>query len=144
MPRGKIRDEAGYQVFIQYLSEAGFEPVVREICLEHAVTPRDTYLDARGPTCHAARLVIWWWLHTSFRKSFLEIARIYDRDHSSISQAVKKFKERGNELGTPVIELAVAHRVAKIISTETMENLQRAGRQLAEYNNRRTTSGDDS
>jgi transposase-like protein len=80
---------------------------------------------------HAARLVLWWWLNESFGKSASEIARIYDRDHTSVNESVKKLRNRGIALGTPIQTIERANEVAKIMSMETMETLQRVGRQLA-------------
>ena len=95
----KARDQEGYLRFLYYLDETGLDVELRAICLRHHVTPRDVYLDTRGPTVHAARLEIWWWLTQTIGKSTGEVGRIFDREGPSITHAIRRLREVAAAMG---------------------------------------------
>lgn len=114
------RDEEGYLRFAAYLGETGLLVGARVICLRHAVTPRDIYLDGAGPTTYAARLEIWHWLST-LGKSPTEIARMFDRDDSSIRYALGRLAKVAEEMGAELGESSddgVA-RIARAVASKT-------------------------
>lgn len=125
-----VRDEGGYQLFFAYITECGLEPELRAICLCHSVTLRDIYLDLRGPTVHAARLEVWWWLTTIYRKSTLEIGRMFNREPTSITHALRKLRETAAAMGQ-ALDASAAHEVSKHLAAATLRGLQKVGTEHA-------------
>lgn len=111
------RTEEGFRNFSGYVEETGLFADLKAICLRHHVTLRDVYLDTKGPTVYAARLEVWWWLYSTIKKSTFEIARLFDRDDSTISYALIKLRARATELGH-VLEDNV-HDTARAIAERT-------------------------
>lgn len=129
----RARSEESLLRFAAYAEECGFAKELREICVAHRSSIADVYLDVRGPTAHAARLECWWWLGAACRKSATEIARMFDRDRSSIGYALDKLAEeaahRGVGVGPDTVRvLAIA------VSESTAERMSAAGRRAAEAN----------
>lgn len=126
-----IRDDTSYARFIEYVRECGLETEMRIICLRHSVTPRDIYLDTQGYTVYAARIEVWWWLSSYYRKSTTEIGRMFDREGTSIVHALRKLRERATALGFVLTQEDVPHNVAMVIAGETESARRRAGEQSA-------------
>lgn len=123
----KIRDNDGYERFFAHVTEAGFAEDLKAICLRHHVTLKEIYLDTRGPTVYAARLEAWWWMTSAIHKSSSEIARIFDRDPSSILHALTRLKEAAQALGES-LDGEGSHKVAKQMSRELAEARVSGGR----------------
>jgi len=126
------RDDESYRRFLVYIGECGLEPGLRSICLKHAVTPRDIYLDATGETIHAARLEVWWWLAQEHRKSSSEIGRMFDREPSSILYALKKLSEEARHLVGIYNGNELMHESAKAVAKNVAMARRRTGEQSAE------------
>lgn len=125
------RDEDGYQRFLGYLGEAGIEPELRGICLTHAVTLRDIYLDVRGPSCMAARLEVWWWLSFKYHKSRPEIARLFDRDPGSIAHAFTRLRDTAAANGRETIPSSYIHGLSVLVATSATIAWTESGRRVA-------------
>ncbi len=132
MPTPK-RDRESFKRFYAYVDECGLVEVLKGICAAHHVTLADAYLDARGPTVHAARLECWWWLRSRCRKSEAEIAVMWDRDRSSIHYALGKLDDEARRRG-----VAVAADTARVLAVgvaeNTAERISAAGRRQAALN----------
>lgn len=111
------------RLFVAYLTETGLEQEMKAICQIHHVSLRDIYLDTRGPTVHSARLSVWWWLAYVIGKSGKEIARIFDRDASSIHYALAKVVQRAVQLGQ-VLTYETVHLVAKDLASSQQQMLR--------------------
>lgn len=122
----KPRDEATYACFLVYLDEIGLIDELRAICRAHHVSLRDIYLDARGPTSTAARMQAWWWLVAVKRKSQSEVARMFDRDDTSIGYAVRKLCTQSRVMNVELTE-ATVERIARAFGEQTAENLRASG-----------------
>lgn len=142
MSKKRIRDDESYRAFISYLNETGLESEIRSICLKHYVTPRDVYLDVRGQTVHAARLEIWFWLSFRFRKSNSEIASIFDREGTSVQQALRKVRDKSASANLHLPDRIT--EVARLLAGEALEAWTRTGNELAEFNRQRTKTTDGS
>lgn len=127
-----VRDEAGYRRLIAYLGEVGLEPDVRGICLRHAVTLRDVYLDSSAAEVHAARTEIWWWLESKHRKSRAQIGRLFDRDATTVTAALNKLEKIAAEMGKELDEESVVHEVAVSIVKKALETRERVAREQAD------------
>ena len=130
MAAPKERNEESYLRFLYYLDETGLDVELRAICLRHFVTPKDVYLNSKGPTVHAARLEIWWWLTTTIRKSHGEVGRLFDRDGTSILYAMRKLRTTATTMGAELDALHAAD-VARAVALSAIEGQARAGRQVA-------------
>lgn len=95
----RIRDEATFQIFLAYITEIGLEQEIRSVCLKYFVTLRDIYLDVRGPSVHAARLEVWFWMSYRYRKSNGEIGVLFNREGNSVMHALRKVKEKSLQYG---------------------------------------------
>lgn len=137
MTKRRIRDNAGFESFSTYIVDCGLEADMRAVCLKHRVTLRDIFLDARGPTVHAARLEVWWGL-IHFGKSSHEIGTIFFRDPTSVQHAMKRMMERACELGIP-LDVDHVHDVARSVSWGTLKSWQKAGQRLAAQTNVKKT-----
>lgn len=93
-----VRNEEGFARFATWLDDAGQREDVRGTCVRYAVTLRELYLDARGASITAARVEVWWRLSTAFLKSPGEIARIFDRDTSSVTFVLAALERHAAEM----------------------------------------------
>lgn len=125
------RDEQGYLRFIAYLGESGLEPSVRGICLRHATTPRDIYLDTQGPTITAARLEVWWWLTVELGKSAGEIGLIFDRNQGSIRYALRRLGEAAVAMGAELDRDRVEAVARNLAQQRTLARVEHGRRLLA-------------
>lgn len=128
------RDKAGFRRFFGYLEETGLVEPLREICIEHAVTLFEVYGDEKGPTAYAARLECWAWLHLSLRKSPTEIARLFDREHTSLLYALRRMREAATTMG---VDFAVetARPIAQEIAGRASAAATAAGKRVAALRN---------
>lgn len=124
------RTSVSCERFIVYLEDSGMKEAVSAICKSFYVSPRDIYLDARGWTITAARLETWWWMMTIARKSMGEVARIFDRDSSSLYYSMQRLGEMAVEKGVPLNEKTI-HAIAEAVAQTALENARRAGRSVA-------------
>lgn len=131
MTTRNVRDDESYKRFLAYATESGLEPEIRAICRRHAVTPRDIYLDVRGPTVYAARLEVWWWLASAYRKSMSEIGRMFDREATSVLYAVRRLRDTSVAMGVE-LDASSAHELAKHISEANKKSLSHQGVQHAQ------------
>jgi imidazole glycerol phosphate synthase subunit HisF len=124
------RDEAGYMRFLYYLDETGLDAEVRAVCLRHHVTARDVYMDTKGPSTHAARLEIWYWLTETIKKSTGEVGRIFDRDGSSICHALRKLRETAEAMSIELTAIGPlgAADAARATALKAAEGRVRAGK----------------
>lgn len=125
----RIRNEESYQKLLVYLNEVGLFDDLRAVCLKYYVSLRDIYLDSRGPTVHAARLEVWFVLAHTFKKSNGEIAKIFDRDGSSLTHAFRRLKEKAAEIGKELPRDVT--EVAKAVAAESNEAMSAAGMKQA-------------
>ena len=140
-----VRDEESYKRFLEYVTESGLEPEIRTICRRHAVTLRDIYLDVRGPTVYAARLEVWWWLASAYRKSTSEIGRLFDREATSVLYAIRRLREASIAMGIE-LDAGTAHDMAKRISEKITKVRSEQGVQHAQRMTQarlKKTSGND-
>lgn len=93
------RDQAGFRRFFAYLEETGLDEPLREICRAHRTTLYETYTDGRGPALHAARLECWGWLVLEAGRSASEVARLYERDPTSVLYGLRRLREIDTENG---------------------------------------------
>ncbi len=126
----RTRDKAGYQRFHEYLVEVGLEPQIRCICLQHTVTPRDIYLDTLGPSATGARLEVWWWLMKEIGKSKSEIGKLFDRDPTSVTHALKRLYKTADAADRDV-EAATVHELCRTVAREINQNREESGRNVA-------------
>jgi hypothetical protein len=129
------RDDASYEVFAAYVVEAGLDFEMRSICLYNHVTIRDIYLDARGPTVHAARLEVWWWLTFVLKKSFNETGRLFDRDPTSIAHAVRGLVNQSITMAVPLDSVSHVRDVARAIADRSLNRNRASGAVRAAINN---------
>lgn len=129
------RDEVGALRFLAYLEETGLFDTVRAICLAYHVTPRDIYLDGRGPTIVAARLETWWVLSARARKSAREVGDMFGRDPSSVMHAMRKLGAHAVDLGVELSEETV-RRVAEAAARATHESLRASGARVGRLYNK--------
>ena len=130
MTSSKPRTQETYLQFLLYLDETGLDEELRAICKGHHVTPRDVYLDARGPTVHAARLECWWWLVMHTRKSPGEVAKLFDRDPGSIRYGMLRLGEQALILGRELNAESV-RAVAEGVADSAAEKQAQAGERVA-------------
>ncbi len=135
MATTRVRDQEGYVRFLYYLDETGLDVELRAICLRHHVTPKDVYLDTKGPTVHAARLEIWWWLTSTIGKSTGEVARIFDRDGSSVLYAIKRLRETAASMTVELDAMRVPD-VARDVALTAASSQRRNGQTVAVFNRR--------
>lgn len=126
----RARTEAGYQMFSAYIEEVGLGDQIKEICKRHVTTPRDVYLDTRGPSATGARFEVWWWLMKVVGKSTAEIGRLFDRDASSMTHAMKKLYTKADAVSRDV-ELTTVFGLCHALAHEINENLTESGRNVA-------------
>lgn len=117
MTKALKRDEESYQRFHAYIVEVHLESEMRDICIRHRVSIHDIYLDERGPSTHAARLEVWWWLVSVIQKSPREVGRIFHRDGSSILYALRRLHERANAMVTELESDTVSHVAKQVAQT---------------------------
>ena len=133
MAKTRLRDNVAFEAFSSYIAECGLEGDMRAVCLKHRVTLRDIFLDARGPTVHAARMEIWRNL-TSFGKSSNEVGTIFFRDATSVQHAMKRMNERACEMGVP-LDADHVHDVARSVAGGTLKSWQQSGANVAALTN---------
>lgn len=122
------RDEGGYRRFVAYLGETGLLEEIRSICLRHAVSLRDIYFNSSASEIQAARSEIWWWLEAKHNKSRATIGRMFDRDASTISTAIKKLSGIAAEMGKELNDSAVFD-LATLLAKRSIELRERMGRE---------------
>ena len=126
-----LRNDETFLRFLAFLGETGLEPQVRGICLAHSVSLREVYLDFRGASVHAARQEIWFWLLHEMGRSPNEVARIFDRDRSSLIHVTKRLKEKAVSLGRP-LDMTTVRELASAVAADAREVRERVGREMSE------------
>lgn len=135
MAKTRTRDNADYEIFLAYITETSLDGYLRPICLKHHVTLREIFLDVRGTSVHAARLEAWWTL-TLFKKSSLEIGRIFARDATSVQHAMKRLNERAIALGV-TLDLEHVTQVARAVAVGNNNVWKQMGENVAALTNKR-------
>lgn len=87
-----VRDRAGFRRFYAYLSEVEMLDAFRDVLRYHGVSLLQVYSDEKGPSVHAARLHLWWWLAKAYGKSPAEIGRLFDRGGDSVAYGLKRLQ----------------------------------------------------
>lgn len=137
------RDKQGFRRFYLFCEEVALLDPFREILRAHAVTLWDVYGDVAGASVHAARLHLWWWLGTAYGKSAAEIARIFDRESSSVYHGLAKLQDRARKEGV-VISEETAAPLARLVARGRADSVSRARRaSLAALPRHKTVDGDD-
>jgi len=138
----RARDKLGFRRFYLFCEEVALLDPFREILRLHAVSLWDVYGDVPGPSVHAARMHLWWWLSAAYGKSAGEIGRIFDRDGSSIHHAVAKLRARAKKEGVLVSEETAAP-LARLVAFGRPESAARARREIASTQTTRHNAIDD-
>lgn len=113
MAATRRRTEEGYERFLAYLGDVGLGELVRSVCLAHAVTPRDAYMDSRSGSAFAARLELWWRLQKQWHKSHIEIGRLFDRKPTSVTHAMRKLYRHAEDAMRTDLDANSARVVAR-------------------------------
>lgn len=106
---------------------------VRAICRKHFVRTQEIYLDAKSASIIAARLEVWHWL-TLIGKSHGDIARLFDRDPSSVHYAMQKLTARAATEHV-TLDATSAEHIARALGQEAASALSNAGKRAAASNN---------
>lgn len=126
------RDDETYEQFLLHLREAGLEEGIRDICRKHGVVPREIYLDFRGTSTVSARLEVWWWLSTTWKKSHLEIGRIFHRETTSVTHAFAKLHQTAREMNKELQSPEDVHDAARKWATDVSTSRHLSGKAVAQ------------
>lgn len=133
MSKTQTRNLVGFELFSAYIVEAGLDEEMRAVCLSHRVTLREVYLDARGTSVHSARLEIWWRL-VNMGKSTSEIGRMFARDATSVSHAMRRLNEVAAEIPT-TLGAENVNEVARAVAAGNLKKWKTAGQVVAAISN---------
>ncbi len=134
---GKVctRNNDDYEIFLAYINETGLIVDMQIACLNHRVTLREIFLDVRGATVHAARLEIWWTM-MNFGKTTKEVSRLFVRDVSSVSHAMKRLREHSSKLNLP-LDIHHVRAIASDLAASNLKSWIKMGQYVASVNNER-------
>jgi len=113
-PKVSSRANKTFGQFEAYLRTTGLKEDILEIIKKHAVSLGDIYYQDKVnfPTCRAARLEVWWWLHTTKYKSQSEIAEIFGITSVTIHRSFKKLRQIATDMQLE-LNASTGHEVAK-------------------------------
>jgi hypothetical protein len=136
MPRKNRRTEDSFSVLQKYLRETNLTKEVDAICKRHHVMLRDIFFDDRGKAAKIARMDLWHYLIEVHYRSHQEIARMFARECSTVTKAMKQLRERAAELQRVVDQekLDVASAAAKIIALDEQKRQRMFGKLMAKVN----------
>lgn len=80
---------------VQELAQRGLTPLLEEVCRRHHVTQKEISSRTRTRMISLARQELWWMLrhHPDVRFSYVELGKIFSRNHSTILQGVRAWEK---------------------------------------------------
>jgi chromosomal replication initiation ATPase DnaA len=81
---------------VQALAARGLLELLDRVCAQRGVTRSELCGDARTQSVAAARQELWWLIrhHPDRSYSFVEIARFFGRDHTTVLHGVAAYERR--------------------------------------------------
>ena len=109
------RDRDGFRRFFQTVEQTGLKVPLRLVAAAHGTTLADVYGDSKDAGAVAARIESWWRLIASWARSGAEVARLYDRERSSVYHAIRRLHEEAGAAGVRVTDDTV-RALARIVA----------------------------
>lgn len=117
----KAQTEQKYLELLEYLRETGLDRELQEVCRRHRVTMREVFFATHSKAAMIARLDMWHWLIEVRFKSHSEVARMFAREPTTVTKAMRRLHETAGDLRTALNreDRNIATAAAKVLALAT-------------------------